>query len=141
MRRSDVGKAHQKSLSSGRFRPYEHEIQTFIDETAVAEFIEGVRGEVLRPDEAGYDNAREIWNTMIDRHPTLIARCAGVADVIAAVNFAQDLLVSVHGGGHNIAGNAVYQKNYDRLVEVKTEYDPGNLFSMNQNVEPGATTD
>ena len=64
---------------------------------------------MLRPDEAGYDNAREIWNTMIDRHPTLIARYAGVADVITAVNFAreQDLLVSVHGGGHNIAGNAV----------------------------------
>ena len=59
-------------------------VETFLDETAVAEFIEGVRGEVLRPDEAGYDDAREIWNAMIDRHPALIARCAGVADVIAA---------------------------------------------------------
>lgn len=83
--------------------------ETFLDDTAVAEFVESVRGEVLRPDEAGYEDAREVWNATIDKHPALIARCAGVADVIAAVNFVRehDLLVSVHGGGHNIAGNAV----------------------------------
>jgi len=56
-----------------------------------------------------YDDARVVWNGMIDRKPALIARCAGVADVIAAVNFARDnqLLVSVRGGGHNITGYAV----------------------------------
>ena len=64
---------------------------------------------MLRPGEGGYDEARIVWNGMIDRRPALIARCAGAADVIAAVRFARDheLLVSVRGGGHNITGNAV----------------------------------
>ena len=66
-------------------------------------------GELLRPGDPGYDDARKVWNGMIDKRPALIARCAGVADVIAAVNLARsnNLLVSVRGGGHNITGNAV----------------------------------
>jgi hypothetical protein len=69
----------------------------------------GLRGELLRPGDAGYDDARKIWNGMIDKRPALIARCAGVADVIHSVNFAHanNLLVAVRGGGHNIAGNAI----------------------------------
>ncbi|HEV8713690.1 MAG TPA: FAD-binding oxidoreductase, partial [Candidatus Binatia bacterium] len=61
------------------------------------------------PGDAGYDQARKIWNGMIDKRPSLIVRCRGVADVVNAVNFARTntLLVSVRGGGHNIAGNAV----------------------------------
>lgn len=68
-----------------------------------------LRGEVLLPGEAGYDEARRIWNAMIDRRPALIARCRSVEDVAHSVRFARerDLLVSIHGGGHNIAGNAV----------------------------------
>jgi hypothetical protein len=68
-----------------------------------------LRGELLRPGDAGYDSARRIWNGMIDRKPGLIARCAGVADVITSVTFARthNLLVSVRGGGHGVAGNAV----------------------------------
>ena len=68
-----------------------------------------LRGELIRPQDPGYDNARAIWNGMIDRRPALIARCRGVADVIEAVNFARshDLLVSVRGGGHNVSGSAV----------------------------------
>lgn len=67
------------------------------------------RGEVLLPGDAGYDDARRIWNGMFDRKPAIIARCVGTSDVIHAVNFAREhtLLVAVKGGGHNSAGNAV----------------------------------
>ena len=83
--------------------------QATLDETTIEEFGEGFRGELLDPNEAGYDDAREIWNAMIDRRPALVARCAGAADVVAAVDLAREneLLVSVKGAGHNIAGNAV----------------------------------
>jgi len=68
-----------------------------------------VRGLVLCPGEDGYDTARTVPNAMIDRRPAAIARCTGAADVIAAVRFARenDLVVSVRGGGHSIAGKAV----------------------------------
>jgi FAD/FMN-containing dehydrogenase len=68
-----------------------------------------LRGPVLQPGEPGYDDARAVWNAMIDRRPALIARCAGTADVVTAVNFAREngLALAVRGGGHNIAGSAV----------------------------------
>lgn len=67
------------------------------------------RGALLRPGEEGYEEARRIWNGAIDRHPALIARCAGADDVVEAVRFAREceLLVSVRGGGHAVAGYAV----------------------------------
>ena len=82
---------------------------TVLTEALVEEFQTSLRGPLLEPGDAGYDDARIVWNGMIDRRPALIARCAGVADVIQAVNFARDnhLLVSVRGGGHNITGYAV----------------------------------
>ena len=63
-------------------------------------------GQIIRPDDPEYDAARVVWNGMADRRPALIARCAGVDDVVAAVRFAreQDLLVAVRGGGHSVAG-------------------------------------
>jgi FAD/FMN-containing dehydrogenase len=72
-------------------------------------FAAGVRGSVLRPGDQGYDDARAIWNGLIDRRPALIVQCTGAADVVDAVNFAreQNLLLSIKGGGHNVAGNAV----------------------------------
>ena len=72
-------------------------------------FRAAFRGPILRREDAGYDDARQIWNAMIDRRPSLIARCTGTADVVTAVRFARDhgLLSSVRGGGHNIAGLAV----------------------------------
>ena len=68
-----------------------------------------VRGAVLCPGEDGYDTARTLPNAMIDRRPAFIARCTGAADVIACVRFARehDLLVSVRGGGHSVAGKSV----------------------------------
>jgi len=67
------------------------------------------RGQFLRPGGDDYDTARRVWNGSIDRRPALIARCMGVADVRAALDLAraQQLLVSVRGGGHNVTGNAV----------------------------------
>ena len=64
---------------------------------------------MLTPDDPAYEETRKIWNAMIDRRPGLIARCTGTADVVQAVRFARKhrLLVSVRGGGHNIAGLAV----------------------------------
>jgi FAD/FMN-containing dehydrogenase len=75
--------------------------------------IEGLRekflGELIQPDDATYDQARSIWNGHIDRRPALIARCRGVADVVAVVRFAreQEALAAVRGGGHAVAGHAL----------------------------------
>src|SRR5437867_880468 len=67
------------------------------------------RGALLLPGEEGYDEARRVWNGAIDRKPALIARCAGADDVVEALRFARerDLLISVRGGGHSVAGHAV----------------------------------
>jgi len=79
------------------------------NDEAVAELAETLRGSLLRPDEEGYDEARTVWNAMVDKRPALIVRCVGTADVISAVAFARehDYPISVKGGGHNIAGRAV----------------------------------
>ena len=67
------------------------------------------RGELLRPSDASYEDARLVWNASINRFPALIARCAGVADVIDSVNLAREngLLVAVRGGGHSFPGQSV----------------------------------
>ena len=72
-----------------------------LGETVVERFASGLRGELLRPDGTAYDEVRKVWNGLIDKHPALIARCAGVGDVIDSVNFAREnnLLVAVRGGG------------------------------------------
>jgi FAD binding domain/Berberine and berberine like len=75
----------------------------------IERFQAAFRGEVIQPGDSGYETARKIWNASIDKHPGIIARCAGVADVVAAVNFAREneLLVAVRGGGHNVSGRAL----------------------------------
>jgi FAD/FMN-containing dehydrogenase len=80
-----------------------------LGEVVVEAFRAGLRGQLLRAGEDGYDAARKVFNGMIDKHPALIARCAGVADVIHCVNFARahHLLVAMRGGGHSVAGHAV----------------------------------
>jgi FAD/FMN-containing dehydrogenase len=80
-----------------------------LQEDSTRKFKESLRGELILADGAGYDDARSIWNAMIDRRPALIARCLGVADVVTCVNFARErgLILSIKGGGHNISGLAV----------------------------------
>ncbi|MFE0512969.1 FAD-binding oxidoreductase [Streptomyces sp. NPDC058964] len=77
-----------------------------LGDATVAELEAALRGTVVRPGDADYDEARSVWNAAHDKHPALIVRCAGTADVVRAVEFArsQDLLVAVRGGAHSIAG-------------------------------------
>lgn len=78
------------------------------DSTSVSRFRDALRGELLTPSEPDYDEARQVWNAMIDKRPSLIARCSGEADVLRSVQFARDhdLVVAVRGGGHNVSGYA-----------------------------------
>src|SRR3974377_1997442 len=75
----------------------------------IQSFRSALRGQVIARTDPEYDNARKVHNGMIDRKPLLIARCADVEDVMAAVRFGRenDLLVSIRGGGHNAAGVGV----------------------------------
>jgi FAD/FMN-containing dehydrogenase len=77
-----------------------------IADGSIAELAQSLRGELITPGAPGYDDARAIWNAAHDRYPALIVRCAGVADVMRAVEFArsEELLVSVRGGSHSIPG-------------------------------------
>ena len=109
-------------------------------DSAVRELGRRLSGELAVPGGAGYDEARTIWNRMIDRRPALIARCAGVADVETAVRFARDhdLLISVRGGGHNVTGHAVCEGGLmiDLSPMKGTRVDPeGGVV----RAEPGLT--
>jgi FAD/FMN-containing dehydrogenase len=83
-------------------------MSTSLDDT-LGTLKENIRGELILPDSPNYDEARTIWNAMIDKRPAAIVRCAGVADVVAAVNSARNsgMTLAVRGGGHNIAGTAM----------------------------------
>jgi FAD/FMN-containing dehydrogenase len=83
--------------------------QIELDEAAVEALSLALGGQLIRPGDPGYDAARRVNNALIDRRPALIARCRGAADVVAAVTFAREqrLLLSVRGGGHNVAGSAI----------------------------------
>lgn len=100
----------------------------------------GLRGEICVAGDDGYDEARTIWNAMVDKRPGMIVRCAGAADVALAVKFAgeKNLLVAVRSGGHNIAGNAVCDDglmiDLSRMTSVRI--DPRGKTAR---VEPGAT--
>jgi FAD/FMN-containing dehydrogenase len=111
-----------------------------IDGAEVTAFEESVRGQVVLPDDEGYDDARSVWNGMIDKRPAMIAQCAGVADVIASVNFARehDLLLAVKAGGHSVAGNAVCDGGLviDLSSMTSVRVDP---TARTVRVEPGAT--
>jgi FAD/FMN-containing dehydrogenase len=113
---------------------------TPLPSASIDEFKAQFRGELVVPASAGYDKARQIWNAMIDRRPALIARCKSAADVVQAVNFARQhaLLVSVRGGGHNIAGNAVCDDGLmiDLSPMKNVKVDPK---SRKAAVEPGCT--
>jgi FAD/FMN-containing dehydrogenase len=112
--------------------------KTISDET-LASLRGKLRGRIVLPGEDGYDAARTIWNAMIDRRPGLIVRCLGTADVIAAVNLArtEGLLLSVRGGGHNIAGHAICEGGLliDLSLMKSVQVDPEARIAR---VEPGA---
>src|SRR6266568_4799762 len=82
---------------------------TVLKEATVAALKQSLRGPLIAPGDDSYAEARQVWNGNIDRRPGLIARPAGVADIIQAVNFARDhnLLVAVRGGAHSFAGTCV----------------------------------
>jgi FAD/FMN-containing dehydrogenase len=80
-----------------------------LNEAKIDEFTKQLQGPLLRPGDEGYEASRKIYNAMINKHPALIVKCSGVADVIKSVNFAREnkLLLAIRGGGHNVAGNAL----------------------------------
>src|SRR2546421_7383171 len=81
-----------------------------LEEDSIAELKAKLRGPVIEPDDPDYDDARKVYNAMIDKKPRLIARCADVADVISSVNFARKhgLLLAVRSGGHNGGGLGIF---------------------------------
>jgi len=97
-------------------------------------------GEVLYPGQSGYDKARSIWNAMIDRRPAIIAQCRNPSDVVNAVNYARnnDMAISIHGGGHNVAGHAVCDDGMmiDLSLMRAVSVDPNKKTAL---VEGGAT--
>ncbi|HXF51492.1 MAG TPA: FAD-binding oxidoreductase [Dehalococcoidia bacterium] len=111
-----------------------------LDQKAVRAFGETLDGQLIQPGDAAYDDARQIWNAMIDRRPALIARCASSRDVQRAVAFAResDAVLAVRGGGHNIAGNAVCDGGLvvDLSAMKRVDVDPG---ARRARVGPGAT--
>ncbi|MCK0509764.1 FAD-binding oxidoreductase [Aromatoleum buckelii] len=111
-----------------------------LQKTEIEDFKAHFQGEVLLPDDARYDEVRQIWNAMMDRRPGLIARCVSPEDVVQAVRLARkhNLLVSIRGGGHNIAGNAVCDDGLmiDLSLMKKVQVDRN---ARRASVEPGCT--
>ena len=79
---------------------------TTLDQAALTELARNFQGDLIPPDHPTYEEHRRVWNASIDRHPALIARCTGVADVLAAVRFAREtgILTAVRSGGHSFPG-------------------------------------
>ena len=110
----------------------------------IADFKATLRGTLLQPGDGDYDAARVVWNGMIDRRPSIIARCRGVADVIASVDFARahGLRVAVRGGGHNVAGYAVCDGGMmiDLSLMRAVRVDPRARRAGSRAAPPGATS-
>jgi FAD/FMN-containing dehydrogenase len=109
-------------------------------ELALQELRASLRGQLILPKDAEYDAARRIHNAMIDRRPALIVRCAGVADVVAAINFARrhEMVVAIRGAGHNVAGTSLCDGglviDLSRMKSVRVDHARGTA-----RVEAGAT--
>jgi FAD/FMN-containing dehydrogenase len=107
---------------------------------AAAELKKRIAGQVVLPEDPDYDAVRRIWNAMIDRRPAIIARCAEADDVAKAIAFARSsgLEISIRGGGHNIAGNALCDGGLtiDLSSMRNVQVDPGKKRA---HVGPGAT--
>ena len=113
---------------------------TRISKGVADELNSKLKGTVSLPNDTSYDEARKIWNAMIDRHPAVVVHCAIADDVPHALQFARDhgLEVSIRGGGHNIAGNAVCEGglmiDLSAMKNVRVDADKKRAY-----VEPGAT--
>ncbi|HJW74379.1 MAG TPA: BBE domain-containing protein [Thermoleophilia bacterium] len=114
-----------------------------------------VAGGVVTPGDEEYEVERAVWNGMTDKHRAAVVRCRSERDVVVAIEAARrfGLPLAVRGGSHNVAGlatcdggivaeegesqlRAAFGDHYERLVEIKTRWDPGNLFRLNHNVRP-----
>jgi FAD/FMN-containing dehydrogenase len=97
-----------------------------------------IKGKVLTAGDTEYDNARKVWNAMIDRKPALIAQCTNADDIVGCVRFARKnhMIVSVKGGGHNVAGNAVCDSglmiDLSKMKEIKVD-----VANKTATAEPG----
>ena len=94
-----------------------------IDQQALHDFQKKLTGDLLLPDDKGYDETRKVWNGMIDKHPALIVRC-------------HQVYVNLLGVEGEERVKEAYGKSYSRLVTLKNKYDPNNLFRLNQNIKP-----
>lgn len=103
-------------------------------------FKDSLKGQLVLPDDQGYDQVREIWNAMIDRRPAVIVQCAEADDVTRAITFARenDLEISIRGAGHNIAGNALCDNGMmiDLSTMTRVRVDAAKMRAY---VQPGAT--
>jgi FAD/FMN-containing dehydrogenase len=110
------------------------------DNEALDALRQTIRGRVAVAGSDDYEQARTLWNGMIDRHPAVVVRCAGASDVLTAIRFARenDLALAVRGGGHNIAGNAVCDGGLeiDLSLMKSVRIDPARRIAR---VEPGVT--
>src|SRR6516162_10002232 len=100
---------HQiRELSMTSFRIIRGEFAELSSKT-LESFAGQFRGALVRENDADYEQARRVWNGLIDKRPAMVARCSGVADVVAAINFARghNLVLAVRGGGHNVSGSGV----------------------------------
>jgi FAD/FMN-containing dehydrogenase len=111
-----------------------------VSSSAIDDLKSTIRGQLLQSGDASFEQARSIWNAMIDRHPAMILRCAGAADVRRGVAFARDngLPLAIRGGGHNIGGSALCDDGLvlDLSSMKSVRIDPA---AQRAYVEPGAT--
>ena len=111
-----------------------------ISKEAIENLKSKVKGRVVLQSDSSYDQVRQIWNAMIERHPALIVRCAEADDVPPAIAFAREngLEISIRGGGHNIAGNALCDNglviDFSTMTKVRVDAEKKRAY-----VQPGAT--
>lgn len=114
--------------------------QTTVTEADVNAFAKGFKGQLIKSDSPGYDEARSIWNAMIDKKPELIARCTSTEDIVQAVRFAKahGLLIAIRGGGHNIGGSGTCDGG---MVLDLSQMKAIHVDAANKTAtaEPGAT--
>jgi FAD/FMN-containing dehydrogenase len=105
-----------------------------LSDATIGSLRESFDGELIRPDDAAYEAARQIWNAMWDRHPALIARPTGTADVVAAIRFARaaGMEIAVRGGGHSVAGHCTTEGglmlDLSRMNGVRVDAEAGRAW-------------